>query len=366
MIFGERIRQARELLGETQKDFGEEVGLAQSALSDAERSVSDLSDRVVTAIASHSGFPPEFFERPPRVTVDEYQFRARMRFKAADRHRAVRSAEVVHESFELMREHASSVTVQIPDLSHEGPVRAAAIMRDRLGQHPHAPIPNLLLPIERAGVVVLALPMTAQKHDAFCWWNNATDDAYPVIAVLAGAPGDRLRWSVAHELGHVVLHRAGGGGQDIEREADQFAAELLTPLAALDREMPNSPKLANLYAMKARWGVAVQSLIRRAKELERIDDRQYTSLFKQISARGERMNERYQIKREKPRAYRKMAEVLYGDKPADGLAQLAAWTPSFADDVLAGFAGKWELPNKRAAVPARRDLAPVVPIRSRR
>jgi Zn-dependent peptidase ImmA (M78 family) len=363
VIFGNRVRQARELLGETQTDFGEEIGVAQAAVSRMEKTIGEAPDAVLSSIASHTGFPAEFFSRPPGPEIEEYQFRSRLRFKAADRHRAVRAAEVVHESYSLMRQHASGVPVRLPDLSGRNPAAAAREMRSVLAVHPHAPLGNLMLPIERTGVVVLALPVAALKHDAFCWWHSGERGSYPVISVLAGAPGDRLRWNVAHELGHLILHRAGGTSREIEAEADEFAAELLTPLSALRSEMPSRPKLSNLYAMKARWGVSVQSLIRRARELGAVDDHQYMSLFRQISARGERMNERYQVKREKPRGYRKMAEVLYGDSPVEGVATLSTWTPSFAADVLEGFAGRRDLPPKRAALPPRGDLATVVPIR---
>jgi Zn-dependent peptidase ImmA (M78 family)/transcriptional regulator with XRE-family HTH domain len=367
VIYGERIKQVRELLGETQADFGSEVGLPQATLSRLERTVGRVPLGTVDAIASHAGFPAEFFHRPPGPTVDEYQFRARLRIRASDRHRAVRSAEIVHESFEIMRRESTPLSVTLPDLTGVPPTEAAARARHLLDTHPLAPMPNLLLPIERTGVVVLALPITAQKHDAFCWWHNRTSEPYPVIAVLAGSPGDRLRWSVAHELGHLLLHRTGGGSPDIEREADIFAAELLTPLAALEHEMPKDPKLSNLYAMKARWGVSVQSLIRRARDLERITDVQYSSLFRQISARGERMNERYHVKREKPRAYRKTAEVLFGAVPAQGLAAAAAWTPDYADEVLAQFAGHHELPARRTATPTRvRGGGDVIDMRTRR
>jgi hypothetical protein len=102
--------------------------------------------------------------------------------------------------------------------------------------------------------------------------------------------------------------------------------------------------------MKMRWGVSVQSLIRRAREVGRITDEQYMSLFRQVSARGERMSEQYQIPREKPRIYRKMAEVLFGEPAATGLSALGAWTEEFAQDVLAQFASKSELPTRRVWV----------------
>lgn len=349
MIHGARVRQVRELLGETQTDFASKVGLAQSRLSQLENSISDVSDDLVSAVAEHGGFPVEFLQQPITTEVPEYQFRARMRFKAADRNRAVCAAEIVHEAYEAMRQEVSSVPLKLGSDIPLDPKRAAAFVRHLSDTHPLAPIPNLSRIVERLGVVILALPVDGQKHDAFCWWHNDQRRPYPVIATLRGAPADRLRWNVAHELGHVILHR-NGGGRDAEVEADQFAAELLTPLAALAHEMPAVPKLTSLYAMKARWMVSVQSLIRRGRELGVIDEDRYGSLFRQLSARGERMAERATFDVERPRAFRKMAEVMFGDHPALGLAARAHWTDAFTSDVLAQYASRAEMASRSKTI----------------
>jgi len=361
LIHGERIRQARELLGETQTHFGEEIGLPQSKVSQAESANLPIAESVLLRLCEHTGFPPSFFEQAPSSRVDEYQFRARLRFTKADRNRAVRSAELVHEAYELMRREVASVPVRVPDLAGSDPRIAAQAARAAMGLDSVSPVANLTLPVERMGVVVLALPVRTKKHDAFCWWHPDRRKPYPVIATLDGAPGDRLRWSVAHELGHLVLHADGGSGKEIEAEADQFAAELLTPLDGLRPSMPNRPTLGALYALKAQWKVSAQSLIRRGRELGAVPEEQYLSLFRQISARGERMNERYAVAREKPRAFRKMAEVLYGPNPAEGLASLTSWTVPFTQDVLERFASQSELPSRRsyAAVPPTGNVIPL-------
>jgi Zn-dependent peptidase ImmA (M78 family)/transcriptional regulator with XRE-family HTH domain len=363
VIYGDRVKQARLFLNETQAQFSTQIGLTQSQLSGLENTAKEIAPDTLLALAEHTGFRPEFFMRPPAAPVDEYQFRARLRYKAGDRNQAVRAAQLVHESYELMRQQVTAPDVRLtgPTLGAD-PRETARAARQVLGLDSAAPIPNLIGAVERAGVTVLALPVVGKKHDAFSWWHEG-ESRYPVIITLAGAPGDRLRWNIAHELGHILLHPA-GGSPEFEKEADQFAAELLTPLHSLANEMPTSPKLSALYAMKLRWGVSVQSLIRRAKDLGLVTDDQYMSLFKQISARGERMNERNQIRKEKPRVYRKMAEVIFGPSPASGLADLALWTPEFAEDVLDQFAVAGETPPRR--VFSTKPADNVVPLRSRR
>jgi Zn-dependent peptidase ImmA (M78 family) len=367
VIYGPRLRHARLILGETQTQFADKVGLLQSQVSRIEKTaLAVVPESVLLHISDHTGFPPEFFERPLASRIQEIQFRARLTSKAVDRNQAVACADLVHESYALMRLRlAEPIPVRFPRMVGSEPRKAAREFR-RFLQLPSGPIANLTLPAERHGLVILALPVEGRKHDAFSWWQREEAENYPVLAILAGAAGDRLRWNLAHEIGHLVLHSA-EAGRDVERQADEFAAELLTPRDAMRGEIPSNPKLSALYAMKLRWGVSVQSLIRRAREVERVTEENYMGLFRQVSARGERMNERFHIDREKPRVYRKMAEVLFGDSPASGLAQLCAWTEDFARDVLDQHASQSELPSRRVLVnhAPGRTSGQVIPLRRR-
>jgi len=71
--------------------------------------------------------------------------------------------------------------------------------------------------------------------------------------------------------------------------------------------------LAGLAALKPKWGVAIQALIKRALDLSIISDRQYRYLMQQIGMNGWRTKEPIEIPSEKPRALRQMAEHLYGN-----------------------------------------------------
>jgi Zn-dependent peptidase ImmA (M78 family) len=136
-----------------------------------------------------------------------------------------------------------------------------------------------------------------------------------VIALAGEFPGDRVRFSAAHELGHLVLHGPQERSREVEVEADAFAAELLTPLAAMSRAFPRRPTLGNLTMLKTEWGVSIRSLIRRARELEIIDQLRAVSLYKQISARGWNRAEPGYVPNENPRAFRKLVEISYGPGP---------------------------------------------------
>jgi Zn-dependent peptidase ImmA (M78 family) len=157
-----------------------------------------------------------------------------------------------------------------------------------------------------------------------------------VIVVAATPAGDRRRFSVAHELGHLVLHQVPEGSPHaLERQADLFAEAFLLPAAAMREALAPPITLTTLADLKARWGVSLQALIRRARTLEIIPHSHYQALSAQLGARGWRTQEPIAVPVERPRALRQLAELLYGvpiDYPS--LARATGLDPSFVEDLL--------------------------------
>ncbi|MCA1702173.1 MAG: ImmA/IrrE family metallo-endopeptidase, partial [Actinobacteria bacterium] len=173
------------------------------------------------------------------------------------------------------------------------------------------PIGRLLSAVERAGVVVYSTPIELQKQQAFSLWAGPRLDR-PVIAYVRGQSPDRVRWGVGHELGHLALHPGPIAGVDIEKEANQFAAEFLVPAETFAQEVSGPVTLTTLMMLKTRWRISMQALVMRCRDLGAITERQARYLFQQISVRGWRKAEPVEIPVERPRALRQMAEMLYG------------------------------------------------------
>jgi Zn-dependent peptidase ImmA (M78 family) len=210
------------------------------------------------------------------------------------------------------------------DIQEINPASAARITRASFGLSPDTSIGNLIYEIEQAGILVLAMPVAVPGIDAFSLWAR-TDARKPLIVVSSDAPGDRLRLSIAHELGHLVMHRAPEGTLAfIEKQANQFAAEFLLPEAAIREEIVPPVTLTSLAHLKPRWKVSIQALVMRARELRIISEYQYRYLFEQLSAYGWRTREpsNLDVAVERPRFIHQVAEMIYG-RPLD-YQQMAA------------------------------------------
>lgn len=344
MIYGDRIKQLRELHKLTQSgmvDFVPE--LTQPQLSRIEKGRAEADAEVGALIAANTGVTPAFLERPPIDDLKAHtpQFRARSRVTEASRNSALQWARLIYEQHLRMSEGIHETQVNLETLHGVPPREAAQEVRSWLGFDRLSPLPYLVLAVEKLGVTVLGLPVVERNLDAFCAWRGN----YPVIGLMDGVPGDRLRFTLAHELGHLVLHDNTQSGPEIEAEADAFAAELLTPLGSIRRDLGTRPTLSSLIMLKTSWGVSVKALIRRARELGVLDQERAISLYKQISARGWNRSEPGHVPLEKPRTFRKLSEARFGEGPnIEAMSVDAGWSEELTLDILERHCRGDELP----------------------
>ncbi|MCK5608769.1 ImmA/IrrE family metallo-endopeptidase [Candidatus Pacearchaeota archaeon] len=167
---------------------------------------------------------------------------------------------------------------------------------------PMGSIKNLIATIEAAGGVVCKCDFGTRKLDAISAWPEYMP---PMFFVNREISADRMRFSLAHELGHVIMHHI--PGIKMEEEADRFAAEFLMPADDIRGDlMPFTFQRA--CALKGQWRVSIASLIFRAFDLGVIDKKKYTRMFKDLSVSGYRTKEPIQISSESPRLIDQLME----------------------------------------------------------
>jgi Zn-dependent peptidase ImmA (M78 family) len=314
-VNGQRIRQARELAGLTQAALAEILGVDQTMVAHIERGTRQPTDELLEAIAPELHFPASFFSQPtpPEFPRGSLLFRSKAVIGRKVIGQAHAHAELVFELTMKLASQASLIPIRLP--TERDPIKAAQQVRSLFGNR-EEPATGLIRAIEKLGVIVIPIP-ELRECDAFAVWAGA-DRSYPVIGMLVGRSHDRTRMSLAHELGHLILHRyAAGATQQLETEAYQFAAELLTPASSTAVDLrAEKLNLFRLVSLKGKWQVSMQAMARRARDLGVITDRQYRYLMQQISLKGWRTVEPQfgPVELERPRAIRKLIEVTFGQR----------------------------------------------------
>jgi Zn-dependent peptidase ImmA (M78 family) len=232
-------------------------------------------------------------------------------------------AETYRIVWKLVREHGRYIPPALPliageDLTADAIEDLAIETRENLGLDPLGPVRNVTRSLERGGIVVAPLAFsdnddqyeTVGHFGASCW-PGPPDPA--VVGYFEGGTGDRQRFTLAHELGHLVLHTRRRFVPDPEDEANRFAAAFLVPRERAVEFVTNDITLRDFARLKATWGVSIQALIMRCGQLGLIDPPRKTSLFKQLSARGWRKTEPVQVHRETPALLTKLIEARFGE-----------------------------------------------------
>lgn len=341
-MISERVRHAREFCNLTQTALAELAGVGQSKISDIEGSRQMASSEDVARIAAATGFPVSFFQAGPLPDLPDGNFRRLKRGKA----RVTRQVRAqARQIVELVQRAESEVRMPPVRLS---PVRtvadtdaieaAAAEFRDVAGVGERDPIPNLTRAVERAGVVVAGLPNEIPDHYGFSAWPDFGFDGRPIIVFARDVPGDRQRWTIAHELGHLLLHSPLRDDEmtldTAEKEANRFAGALLLPREIAVEAMRPPLTLTTLAHVKATFGASIGTCAHRARDLDLISEKRFVSLRKQMTSRGWHRQEPVEVPHEQPMLIRKVLDLVgQGDSVSSRADSLRL--PAFAYRALA-------------------------------
>jgi len=301
--------------GLTQAELARAAEVDQSHIAVLESGSRQPSATVLGSLARVLELPVSYFHQPMRAALSggtlRYRARADLGKRAAARIRS--EAEHFLDLVVFLSEKVNRVPTRVLPASVD-PVKAANSLRRIMQPDPNGPLPHLVRNFEKLGGIVLALD-SQDRFDAFAEWGGKYREL-PLVAIADGAPPDRLRLSVAHEIGHLVLHRDSFISEKFaEREAFVFASALLMPPESITHDFESiGTSLDALLELKRKWGVSVQSLVRCARDIGSISDRHYRTLNARISKLGWKREEPPVANRfdERPLAVKRMAEVAFG------------------------------------------------------
>jgi len=289
----EMLTLAREIRGITQNELAQKTGISQARISRYEGGIKDVSEEDLTLISELLKFPATLFMRDgKRYGADTGELFHRRRKSVSkkqlnmiDGHLNKRRLEVT----DLLKQLDSISPYEIPILSaynYDDPAEIASIVRSKW-QIPSGPIHNLVRQLEAASCVIFTFDFGTDKIDEAVQW---IEPSSPIILINNRSPWDRVRFSLAHALGHLIMHRGEFDAETMEAEADAFAAAFLMPEDDI-RDDLQAVTLDNMLSVKPYWKVSAQALIRRARDIDQISEKRYTSLNQMISRAGYRKNE---------------------------------------------------------------------------
>lgn len=292
--FGDLLRLARQLRGYTQKKTSEELGIAQAVLSRLENGLIEPDAELVEKASLAFRLPKSFFSLTDTIYGPPVSVHAMLRGKAdisakdIDMITAELNIRLIHLRVFLENVDFNAV-LSVPHLDierYESAERVASIVRAHW-KLPRGPIKNVTRLLEQAGIIVADSDFHGAGVSGVTF---AAPGRPPIVLINRDHPADRIRFTLAHELGHLVMHQF--PTPDMEDEANRFASAFLFPPEEVrDAFAGRKVTLELLASLKKEWKVSMQSLLMSAQKHRAISENQSRYLWQQISSKGWRTKE---------------------------------------------------------------------------
>lgn len=177
------------------------------------------------------------------------------------------------------------------------------------------PISDLISVLENLGIIIVEIDNTNNNFYDFDGLSEIVNNI-PVIVVLKDQEdGARQRFTIAHELGHLLLNIK-DRELDEEKVCNKFAASLLMPRQSVMNEFGNKRKNVSFYELKSfklEYRVSIASIIYRLKELNIISEYTFKKLNAIYTKLGFKKCEPNNIEPEKSYQFNKIVHKLETD-----------------------------------------------------
>jgi Zn-dependent peptidase ImmA (M78 family)/transcriptional regulator with XRE-family HTH domain len=294
---GERLRLARLFRGMTLEELGTRVAATRQYMHQLETTTGKApTAEMADALAAVLGVLPAFFAQPLPGSIgpEHCHFRRQATTPQSVIQQVLARGTMLDMVVEALAREVDLPAVDFPQ-SPVASVReveaAAEACRRHWGLGLGGPIRSMTRVVEGAGAIVTQFPGLSERLDALSMHRPR-----PLI-VRSTAKGSvvRLRFDLAHECGHLVMHQGvETGDNETEAQAHRFASAFLLPARAFAAEFPRRGRHMDwtaLFALKRRWGVSIRAIVRRAYDLEMVDAAQYRTanvhLVRAGQAKGE-------------------------------------------------------------------------------
>lgn len=296
-MIGQRLKLARAAAGLSLRELEERLGnqVTAQAISKYEQERMMPSSPVLRALAGALDVSVSYLLSPVDLVLDDVEFR-RDELAAKD-HARVEAAVVDRLQRYLTIEEAlaapssnwsrpEGAPFPVNDLADAELAAARVRAAWQLGLDP---LPNVSEFLEEKGVKVLSISLPEKVDGLCCKVSWRERQRIPVVIVNAHpyVSGERARFTLAHELGHLVLECS--DNVNLEKAAHRFAGAFLMPAEVLWREVGRkrtSVSIAELKALKRIFGVSIHMITMRCRELGIFSADLAADLFRQYRELG--------------------------------------------------------------------------------
>ncbi|WP_102694165.1 XRE family transcriptional regulator [Rummeliibacillus pycnus] len=295
---GSRLKEARLYNKLSITELAEKLNVTKQMISKYENGKSEPTFEKSLQLFKILDFPREFFysEDISKVENKGTFFRSRLTATQKSKQPAsilLKYTVIVRDFLEGYLEFPELLHVDLDNDEQLDFETLATLLRKKLGIGDQ-PIEDIVEIAESMGFTVINTDYQEDKVDAFGSLNKINDNEYYVIATGHSSSFYRQQFSLAHEIGHWILHQDLNPQEldkdeykTMEEEANRFASAFLLPKDTFTMDLTKKiiDDIDSYYSLKKIWKVSMAAMIKRARDLDIISSEQEIKLYKQMHYR---------------------------------------------------------------------------------
>ena len=349
-MFSERLKLARKRSGLSLRALSSAIEgvVSAQAIGKYERAEMMPSSAVAIALADALEVSLSYLMSPTTVSLESVEFRKLASTRARER-AAVEGEVLDHVDRYLQIEGILGIDTTQSGCpggalhmvnSVEDAEQAAAAVRAawNLGR---GPIPDMTDLLEERGIKVFKWSLPGSVDGLSCHVRRVGGADVPVVVCSTEKSLERQRFTIAHELGHIVLDIP----SDVqgEKACNRFAGAFLVPEEELMREVGRrraSFGFAELIEIKHMFGISAASLVMRMRDVGIISDATLRDIFEGIGSSWRTNEPRPLTRTERPKRFRRLClrALAENEISESKAAELLRLRVSEIDRIMAGSA----------------------------
>jgi Zn-dependent peptidase ImmA (M78 family)/DNA-binding Xre family transcriptional regulator len=311
------IAIARESRGLSQTELASKLDISISNVSRYEDS-SEIKEDTIQKLSEVLDYPFSFFYQDFLVQPPNIHYRKRLTLSPKIIRKADALMNIYRSNIEKMLNTIDLDSANLPMLTesnYDKPRKIAAYLRS-YWKVEKGPIKDLVGLVEKHGIMVIMFDFETDKIDGR---SMMTESGQPVIFLNKHLAGERIRLTLAHELGHITMHLRtfATHRRDEEAEAFEFASEFLMPESEIRLSLAGKVTLEKLADLKRIWKQSMASILYWSEKLKCVTPNQSRYLWAQFSALGYRKQEPISIQIDTPTLVARMVMLYSKNKNED-------------------------------------------------
>lgn len=275
---------ARESRSMNQAMLASHLGMTATNLSKIERGDVNVSADLLEKICKATHYPEMFFLQPGNILPEHLSYRKRLQVPQ-------KTLMPIHARINVMLRHVATLLplqprhqVQLPHYTVSDKLTPEKIAEKlRKAWEVDTPvIANMVKLLEQKGIILLGFDFETDRVDSR---SMVIDQQQPVIFYNKRLKGDRQRFSLAYQLGQLVMHTFAPipADTDVAHEANTFAAAFLMPAKHVLPDLQQDITLPLLGELKRKWKQSMISVLYRADDLGLLTPNQKRYLVQQFN-----------------------------------------------------------------------------------